>query len=74
MITEKNSMEDRITELEIRLTHLEDTLEIYDETIIKQNADIDRMQLQIEILEKKLKASGNTPIADESEETPPPHY
>ena len=30
-------MEDRITELEIRLTHLEETLEIYDAAIIKQN-------------------------------------
>ena len=67
-------MEDRITELEIRLTHLEETLEIYDSAIIKQNADIDNLQLQIEILEKKLKASANAPIADESEETPPPHY
>ena len=67
-------MEDRITELEIRLTHLEDTLEIFDRTIIKQNTDIDNLQLQIEILEKKLKESANAPIADESEETPPPHY
>lgn len=67
-------MEDRITELEIRLTHLEDTLEIYDRTIIKQNTDIDNLQLQMEILEKKLKESSNAPIADESEETPPPHY
>ena len=48
-------MEDRITELEIRLTHLEDTLEIYDRTIIKQNTDIDNLQLQMEILEKKIK-------------------
>lgn len=67
-------MEDRITELEIRLTHLEETLEIYDAAIIKQNSDIDNLQLQIEILERKLKASANAPIADESEETPPPHY
>lgn len=67
-------MENRITELEIRLTHLEETLDIFDTSIINQNADIERLQLQIEILEKKLKASANTPIANESEETPPPHY
>lgn len=72
--TSEKFMEDRITELEIRLTHLEETLDIYDATIIKQNADIDKLQLQIEILEKKLKASAATQIADESEETPPPHY
>ena len=67
-------MENRITELEIRLTHLEETLDIFDDTIIKQNTHIDRLQLQMEILEKKLKESANAPIADESEETPPPHY
>ena len=67
-------MENRITELEIRITHLEETLDIFDATIIKQNTHIDHLQLQMEILEKKLKESANAPIADESEETPPPHY
>lgn len=67
-------MENRITELEIRLTHLEETLDIFDATIINQNADIERLQLQIQILEKKLKASASANIASESEETPPPHY
>lgn len=67
-------MDNRITELEIRLTHLEETLDIFDSTIIKQNAEIETLKLQMEILEKKLKASANAHIADESEETPPPHY
>ena len=60
-------MEDRVTELEIRLTHLEDTLESFSDTIIKQHADIERLQLQITILEKKLKAAQESNIADESE-------
>jgi len=51
-------MENRVTELEIRLTHLEDTIE----------------QLQVSLLEKKIKASQSSPVAHESEETPPPHY
>lgn len=67
-------MENRITELEIRLTHLEETLEIYDSAIIKQNTEIDILKLQIEVLEKKLKASANPHIANEADETPPPHY
>lgn len=67
-------MEQRITELEIRLTHLEDTIEVLNDTVIKQRGEIDLLQLQISILEKKLKASQATPIAHESEETPPPHY
>lgn len=68
-------MDQRVTELEIRLTHLEDTIDVLNQTIIKQNDDINLLQLQISILDKKLKAAQTgSPIAHESEETPPPHY
>ena len=67
-------MENRVTELEIRLTHLEDTLEILNKTIIKQHQEIDLLQLQVANLEKKIKAAQSSPVAHESEETPPPHY
>jgi SlyX protein len=67
-------MDDRITELEIRLTHIDDTIDVLNQTIIEQHKLIDQLQLQISILEKKLKASAASNIATESEETPPPHY
>jgi SlyX protein len=67
-------MENRITELEIRLTHLEDTIEVLNNTIIKQHGEIDLLQLQVSQLEKKIKASQSSQVALESEETPPPHY
>jgi SlyX protein len=67
-------MEDRITELEIRLTHIEDTLDVLNQSVIDQHKLIDQLQLQIAILEKKLKAVAPSNIANESEETPPPHY
>ena len=67
-------MEQRITELEIRLTHFEDTVEVLSQTIIKQNDEINTLQLQVSILEKKIKSSQSSPVALESEETPPPHY
>ena len=67
-------MESRVTELEIRLTHLEDTIEVLNKTIIKQHNEIDLLQLQVSQLEKKIKASQSSPVALESEETPPPHY
>ena len=67
-------MENRVTELEIRLTHLEDTIEVLNQTIIRQHADIDSLNLQVAALEKKLKAAQVSPVAHESEETPPPHY
>ena len=67
-------MENRITELEIRLTHLEDTIEVLNNTIIKQHSEIDLLQLQVSQLEKKIKTSQSSQVALESEETPPPHY
>jgi SlyX protein len=67
-------MDERITEVEIRLTHIEDTLDVLNQTIIDQHKLIDQLQLQISILEKKLKAAATSNIAHESEETPPPHY
>ena len=67
-------MENRITELEIRLTHLEDTIEVLNQTIIRQHAAIDSLQQQLERVEKKLNATQASNVAHESEETPPPHY
>ena len=67
-------MDNRVTELEIRLTHLEDTIEVLNETIIRQHGEIDLLQLQVSVLEKKIKTSQSSPIAHEREETPPPHY
>ncbi len=67
-------MDNRITELEIRLTHFEDTVEVLNQTIIKQSDEISSLQLQVSLLEKKIKASQSSPVAHESEETPPPHY
>jgi len=67
-------MEERTTELEIRLTHLEDTIDILDSTIINQQSQIDMLVLKISILERKLKAAAESNIADEKDETPPPHY
>jgi len=67
-------MDERITELEIRLTHIEDTLDVLNQTIIDQHKLVGQLQLQISVLEKKLKATATSNIAHESEETPPPHY
>jgi SlyX protein len=67
-------MDERVTELEIRLTHLEDTIDILNRTVIAQHGEIDQLKLQVLMLERKLKAVQENNIAHESEETPPPHY
>jgi SlyX protein len=67
-------MDERITELEIRLTHMEVTVEVLDKMIITQRKEIDTLKLQASILEKKLEAATESQIADEKDEMPPPHY
>ena len=67
-------MEERAIELEIRLTHMEVTLDVLDSTIVRQQGEIDTLKLQISILEKKLKVATESQLADEKDETPPPHY
>lgn len=68
-------MEQRVTELEIRLTHMEDTIDVLNQTLIKQNDEIYTLQVQVTELNKKLKAAQTgSHMAHESEETPPPHY
>lgn len=67
-------MEKRTTELEIRMTHMEDTLDVLDKTLVAQQKEINMLKLQITILEKKLESATGSQIADEKDETPPPHY
>ena len=67
-------MDERVTELEIKIAHLENTIDILDHTIITQQSQIDLMILKISLLEKKIKAAGESQVAHEKDETPPPHY
>lgn len=67
-------MENRVTELEIKLAHMENTIDILDQTVITQQNQIDMLILKLSILEKKLKAAGESQVAHEKDETPPPHY
>ncbi|MDH5711657.1 MAG: SlyX family protein [Gammaproteobacteria bacterium] len=67
-------MQERVTELEIKLAHLENTIDILDQTIITQQSQIDMLIMKISMLEKKMKAAGESQVAHEKDETPPPHY
>ena len=67
-------MQERVTELEIKLAHLENTIDILDQTVIAQQSQIDILMLKMSILEKKLKAASESQVAHEKDETPPPHY
>ncbi len=69
-------MEQRIDDLEIKLTHAESTIESLNTTVFEQQKQIDDLQRQIEIMKEYIKGIGEqmSQIATPGEEPPPPHY
>ena len=67
-------MEERLTEIEIRLTHFEHTIDELSDVIARQDQTMDLMAQQIRRLQERLRemASGWQPSPQD--EKPPPHY
>lgn len=67
------SMEERVTELESRLTFQDDTIQALNDVLVAQQRLLERLQLQVEALAKRQEeASGQFEVAED--EAPPPHY
>lgn len=67
------SPEERVTDLEIRLTHLDDTVDQLNRIIVDQQDRIDRLERTLKQVlsdHERLKESVSPDIVD----TPPPHY
>lgn len=67
-------MDEKITDLEIRITHQEHHIEELDKVIVEQHKLIDRLNERLLFLEKRLKTVTEDHIKRPEEETPPPHY
>lgn len=67
-------LENRVTELEIRLAYQEATIETLNQSVIAQQRRIDELTLQLQRLSDRLAAAAPSLVAPPSEETPPPHY
>ena len=67
-------MEEKIIDLEIRLTHQEDHIEELDKIIYQQQQTIDLLEEQMKHLQGKIKNISENNILSPSEELPPPHY
>ena len=67
-------MEEKIIDLEIRLTHQDDHIQELDKIIYQQQQTLDLMQAQITDLQGKMKNMTENNILSSSEESPPPHY
>lgn len=69
-------MENRITDLEVRITHQESSIDELTRTILVQDKVIKQLKQDMEIIQNQMRelSSELSNIAHVSEETPPPHY
>ncbi|WP_231368634.1 SlyX family protein [Mariprofundus ferrooxydans] len=67
-------MENRIIELETRLSYQEHTIGELNEVVTRQQRQIDRLEEAIRQLRQHLKQQGSSGLARPDEEVPPPHY
>ena len=69
-------MESRITDLEIKLMHVESHLDELNTTVINQQKQIDELNLTIDLMKEYIHSIGKqmSEIAPASDEAPPPHY
>lgn len=67
-------MEERLAELEIRVSFQDKTLHDLNEVVIRQQAELDRVLRELHALKARLQGMAVSNIATAAEETPPPHY
>ena len=67
-------MEDKLIDLEIRITHQEDHILSLDKIIYEQDQLLTALLEKVKQMDEKIKDSGENNILSADEETPPPHY
>ena len=67
-------MENRITDLEIRLTHQEAALDEMNGVLLAQHTLITRLQDELTRLRRQLQDVNAGSVGDAGNEPPPPHY
>ena len=71
-LTELNT---RLVDLEIRLTHQDDTLEALNDIVIKQQQQIDRLNHELSVARRRLsELDASEGGGGQRPEPPPPHY
>ena len=67
-------MENRITDLEIRITHQEAAMEEMNGVLLEQHQLIEKLRGALNHQQRQLRDMNSSNIADAADETPPPHY
>ncbi len=67
-------MEERLIELESRVSFQEHTLQELNDILAAQQQELGALRLAVQELDRRLRALTPQPLAGAEEETPPPHY
>ena len=67
-------MEDRLAELETRVTFQDQTIQELNEVVTRQQAQIDRLAKEVAVLRSHLAGLAPSAVIPAEEEKPPPHY
>ncbi|HTO20817.1 MAG TPA: SlyX family protein [Pseudomonas sp.] len=67
------TVEERIADLESRLAFQDDTLQALNDEVVRQQRDIERLQLLVSALSQR-QDELQTQIGSEDDEEVPPHY
>jgi uncharacterized coiled-coil protein SlyX len=67
-------MEERITELEIRFMHQEQTINELNEIVCRQELALERLEREMSAMREQLKTAASSINRSPEEEEPPPHY
>ncbi len=72
--THISELQEKVIDLEIRLTHQEDHIHSLDEIIYKQDQLLTALTEKVKQLDNKLKSAGEANILSAADDKPPPHY
>ena len=67
-------LDDRLTNVEILFAQQDDVVDTLSRLLHEQRTQIELLQEKVKRLEDKLGKAGGSQLADEKDETPPPHY
>jgi len=67
-------MEERITELELRFMHQEQTINDLNETVCRQELAIERLEREVGRMREQFMTMSPSINRTADEEEPPPHY
>jgi uncharacterized coiled-coil protein SlyX len=67
-------LEERLTEIELRVAFQDDTIQQLNDVIVRQQHDIEQLTEELQLLKQQMQILAPSLVVDQSQETPPPHY